>query len=330
MRRVVIVAFVSLMAAACSLPFGIGQASTSQLINGATDNLGKASGFEVGGKFTSSGTAFKIDVKYQSSGAAHVDLTTGSTTIEAMQFNGTVYYHGSDAAANFAGSDAFGQAAPKAIGDKWFTTSKGTPMDFSGFTDPSKVKANFLNTASLSRKDNVTVAGQDTAELSDSDTIINITESSPYELIELRSQKGKTVQQVSDMDLTFSNYNKNFNLSQPTGALNLDDPSTFPPFYEVNSVNLAGCNGDPCTVAAVVQNKAGKQGGSAPSSVTFTATNDANSSTLGTCKATISPDLANGATTTVKCQITGGAWTAFVQNGGNYTVKAEPDNPSYD
>src|SRR5690242_4067528 len=104
MRRIVIVAFVGLLAAACSLPFGIGQASTSQLINGATDNLSKATGFEIGGKFTTSGTAFKIDVKYQSSGAAHIDLTTGTTHIEAMQFNGTVYYHGSEAASNFVGS----------------------------------------------------------------------------------------------------------------------------------------------------------------------------------------------------------------------------------
>jgi hypothetical protein len=329
MRRFLLVGVIGLLTAACSLPFGIGQASTSQLINGASDSLSKAKGFEIAGKFTTSSTDFQIDIQYQSSGAAHVNITFSGHTIEEMQFSGKVYYKGKDAASSFAGSDAFGQAAPNAIGDKWFTTTKGTPIDLSGFTDASKVKANFLNTVNVQRKDNVTVNGQDTAELTDSDTILNVTESSPYQLVRLRSQPGKTVSQVSNMDLVFSNYDKDFGLTQPTTALNLDDPSTFPPFYVVNSVNLNGCNGDPCTVAATVQNKGGTQGATAASSVTFTATNDANNSTLGTCTATIQPDVANGATKTISCKITGGSWSAFVQNGGNYTVKAEPANPSY-
>jgi flagellar capping protein FliD len=330
MRKVLIAAVVCFLAAACGLPFGIGQASTSQLVNGAADTLAKASGFEVSGKFTTGTDKFQVDIQYQSSGSAHVNVTVNTTQVEAIQSNGKVYYHGKAAASTFVGSDAFGQAEPIAVGDKWFTTSKATPMDMSGFTDAGKVKATFLNTISLSRKDDVTVNGVNTAELSDSESIINITESSPYELVRLRTQPGKTSSSASDLDLGFSNYNKDFNISVPTDALNLDDPSTFPPFYQVATINLSRCNGDPCNVSATVQNSAGTKGASAPSTVTFTATNDADSSTLGTCKATISPDVANGAKATVGCSITGGAWTAFVQNGGSFHVKAEPDNPAYD
>jgi hypothetical protein len=330
MHKVLIAAVVCFAAAACGLPFGIGQASTAQLLNGAADSLGKASGFEVNGKFTSGSDNYQIDIQYQSSGSAHATVTVGTTKVEFIQSNGKLYYHGKDAASGFVGSDAFGQAEPIAVGDKWFTTSKATPIDMSGFTDASKVKANFLNTVSLSRKDDVTVNGANTAELSDSDSIINITESSPYQLVRLRTQPGKTSSSVSDLDLAFSNYNKDFNISVPAGALNLDDPSTFPPFYQVAAINLSRCNGDPCNVSATVQNSAGAKGASAPSTVTFTATNDADSSVLGTCKATVSPDVANGAKATVGCSITGGAWTAFVQNGGSFHVKAEPDNPAYD
>jgi hypothetical protein len=331
MRKVLMAAVVCFLAAACGLPFGIGQASTSQLLNGAADSLAKASGFEVAGKFTSGSDKFQIDIQYQSSGDAHVNVTIGTTTsVELIQANGKVYYHGKDAAAGFVGSDAFGQAQPIAVGDKWFTTAKATPIDMSGFTDASKVKSNFLTSLSLSRKDDVTVNGVNTAELSDSNDILNITEASPYQLVRLRTQAGKTVSDVTDGDLTFSNYNKNFNIAVPTDALNLDDPSTFPPFYQVASINLSRCNGDPCNVSATVQNSAGAKGASAPSTVTFTATNDADSSVLGTCKATVSPDVANGAKATVGCSITGGAWTAFVQNGGGFHVKAEPDNPAYD
>ena len=68
----------------------------------------------------------------------------------------------------------------------------------------------------------------DTAELSDSNDILNITEASPYQLVRLRTKPGKTVSDVKDGDLTFSNYNKNFNISVPTDAFNLDDPIDLP------------------------------------------------------------------------------------------------------
>jgi hypothetical protein len=330
MRRLVIVGVASLMMAACGLPFGIGQASTSQLINGAADTLSKATGFEVTGMFTTGSDKYQIDLQYQSSGAAHMDMTKGTTHLEVLQINGKAYYRGKDFVASVAGTDAFGQALARAVGDKWFTSKDATPLDMSGFTDAAKVKANFLNTLSVSRKDNVTYNGADTAELSDSDSILNITESSPYELVRLRTQTGKTVSDVTDMDLAFSNYNKDFNITQPTDVFQMDDPTTWPPFYVVTAVNLSGCTGDPCRVAATVQNNGGAKGASASSTVTFTATNDADKSVLGTCKATISPDIANGAKATVSCAISGGAWSAFVQNGGNYHVDAEPDNPAYD
>jgi len=329
MRRLVVFGVASLMMAACGLPFGIGQASTSQLINGAADTLSKATGFEVNGTFTTGSDKYQIDLRYQSSGAAHMDMTKGTTHLEVLQINGKAYYRGKDFVASVAGTDAFGQALARAVGDKWFTSKDATPLDMSGFTDAAKVKANFLNTLSVSRKDNVTYNGADTAELSDSNSILNITESSPYELVRLRTQSGKTVSDVTDMDLAFSNYNKDFNITQPTDVFQMDDPTTWPPYYAATAINLDRCL-DPCNVSATVQNRGGAKGAPASSTVTFTATNDADNSELGTCKATISPDIANGTNTTVSCSITGGAWTAFAQNGGHYHMKADIDNPAYD
>jgi hypothetical protein len=333
MRRLIVVCVAAFAAAACGLPFGIGLPSTSELINGATDSLSKASGFEVAGSFTSGTDTYKIDIQYLSTGAAHMDVTVGTTHVELIQVNGKVYYHGKEAAASFVGTDTFGQAQPTAVGTKWFTTSKATPIDMSGFTDASKVKANFLSTVSVSRKDGVSINGVDTAELSDSDSILNITESSPHQLVRLRTQSGKTVSGVTNGDLAFTNYNKAFAITEPAGALNLDDPTTFPPYYEVTNIDLSKCTTDPCTVAATVQNKGGTQGASASSTVTFTLTNDADSSVVGTCKATVSPDIANGQSVTVSCTITGGTWTTFVNNaaaGATFHGKAVPDNPGYD
>ena len=47
------------------------------------------------------------------------------------------------------------------------------------------------------------------------------------------------------------------------------------------------------------------------------------------CLAGVAPS-ARCETTTVKCTVTGGAWTAFAQQGGSYHAKGEVDNPAYD
>ncbi len=319
-----------MLAAACSPPFGIGLPSTADLVNGSADGLARASGFEVAGRFTTAGDAYTVDIRYQSSGAAHVDLTVAGARIEALQFGATVYYHGREAAARFTGTDDFGRAQPNAVGDRWFTTSNGALVDLSAFTDPVKVKANFLNTLSWTRQDHVTVDGQDAAELSSSDDILDVTESSPHRLVRVRTRPGRPVGAVTDGDLVFSHYGADFKLSPPQGSLNLDDPSGFPPFYEMKSVDISGCTGDPCTVAATVRNRAGATGAAKPSTVTFTATNDADHGVLGECTAGVSPDVGTGQSVTVRCQIAGGAWAAFVHRGGNYTVSAQPHNPGYD
>lgn len=330
MRRLVVVGAVSLMMAACGLPFGIGQASTSQLLNGATDNLAKSSSFEVAGSFTSGSDKVQLDLQFKSPNTVHMDRTLSGVKVEVVQVGGATYYRGKDYIATVVGTDTLGQALTKYIGDtRWVTSKNATPIDMSGLTDANKVKANFLTTIGVQRKDNVTFNGQDTAELTGSGYILNVTESSPYQLVRLRTQ-GTGSSDFADADLTFENYNKSFEISAPSEVLNLDDGSTWPPLYTVTAISLSRCDADPCNPSATVQNAGGTKGASAPSTVTFTATNDADSSVLGTCKATITPDLNNGQKTDVTCTITGGAWTAFVQNGGSFHIKAEPDNPTYD
>jgi hypothetical protein len=330
MRRLVVVGAVGLMMAACGLPFGIGQASTSQLLNGATDNLAKSTTFEVAGSFTSGSDKIQLDLEFKAPSAVHMTRTVSGVKVEVISIGGTSYYRGKDFIPTVVGTDTLGQALTKYIGDtRWVTSKSATPIDMSGFTDANKVKASFLTTIGVQRKDSVTFNGQDTAELTGSGYILNITESSPYQLVRLRTQ-GKGSSDFADADITFENYNKTFEISAPSDVFNLDDGNTWPPLYVVTAINLDGCTGDPCTLSATVTNNGGAKGASASSTVTFTLTNDADSSTLGTCKVTVTPDVDNTKTATVSCKVTGGAWTAFVQNGGNYHAKAVADNPAYD
>jgi hypothetical protein len=331
MRKLLLIGAAALMMAACGLPFGLGRPSTSQLENGAADNLANATSFEAMGTFSESSTNYTFDTKYVKPSTEDILVTQGTLNYEVLQIGGKVYFKGNAYLSSVLTSpDA--QQILKAVGDRWFTTSTAQLVDTSAITDANKVKANFLTTIAAQRTDDVVVDGQKTAELTLSDFILNITESSPYRLVRLRSVSGKAVSGVSDFDMKFTNYGQDFGIQQPTNVFDLDDPTTWPPLYQVDSVTqvvisgTTSCN-DPCVLNAIVENAGGVNGASAPSTVTFTLTSDTDNSTLGSCKVTIQPDRPHGQKFNVSCTIQSAAWTNFT---GNYHYKADIDNPAYD
>ena len=321
----------AVLAAACNLPFGIGLPSTTQLINGATDQLAKATSFEIAGSLTSGSDQVKFDAQFTAPSTLHMTRKVNGLDVEVIQIGGASYYRGKDYVTSVVGTNAVGQALTKYIGDtRWITSKAATPIDMSPLTNANQVKANFLSTLDMKRSDHVTVDGVDTAELSDSGSILNISESSPYQLIRLRTPAGKTVDGIKDLDIDFSNYGKAFGTAAPAAVFSLDDAATWPPYYTVSSISLERCSGDPCTVSVTVANQGGTSSGSAPSTVTATLTNDAGGAVLGTCKAPITPDAPHGQSKAVTCTVTGGAWKTFVQQGGNFHAAATIDNPAFD
>lgn len=326
MRKLFITSAAALLMAACSLPFGIGRPSTSQLENGAADNLANAKSFEVKGTFTASQTHYTFDTKYVRPSTEDTQISEGSVSYEVMQIGGKVYVKGSAYLTN-ALTSADAKQIINAVGDRWFTTSTAQPVDLSPITDANKVKSNFLTTISDKRNDDVSVDGQNTAELTLSDAILNITESTPYRLVRLRSAGGKSVNGVGDFDMKFSNWDQEFGLQTPTNVFDLDDPTTWPPYYQqVGNPNNSACN-DPCVLSQVMQNAGGLNGASAPSTVTFTLKAQDQTTVLGSCKVTIQPDHPHGQQFTVSCSIQSAAWTNYA---GNYYYLDQVDNPSYD
>jgi len=322
-----VMAAAGLAAAGCggqSLP------STSELVNGAADGFGKATGLEITGTFVENSFNYTIDMQITPPNTAHLTMTQNALHIESEQVNGKVFYRGKEFVASVLGTAPEDKQLANAVGDRWFTSKDATPIDVSGFSDATKVKANFLNTLSVTRKDNVTSNGVVTAELTGADYILNITEASPHRLVQLRTAQGKTVQEMTDAKLAFSNYNKDLAIQAPTDVVAKDNSSTWPPRYTRVSIEHSRCD-DPCTLSAVYKNDGGTTGASAPSTITFTLTSKADGSALGSCKATIQPDVANGETVTESCSISSSAWTAFNSVNGNvYIYNAVADNPAYD
>ena len=85
-RRLMVGGVVSMLAAACGLPFGLGQATTAQLLNGAADNIANAKSLEMKGNFTESSNNYTMDIEYQSTGpSVHMDITQGAVHVELLQ-----------------------------------------------------------------------------------------------------------------------------------------------------------------------------------------------------------------------------------------------------
>jgi hypothetical protein len=330
MRKLLLTSMAVLVIAACGLPFGLGRASTSQLENGAADSLAKAKSVEAQGTFTEGTTTYQFDTKYVAPSTEDIQITQGTLSYEELQLNGKVYFKGSQYLASKITDPTEAQQLAKVVGDRWYTSKDAQPVDTSAITDANKVKANFLSTIADKRADDVMVDGRQTAELTLSDFILNITEDSPYRLVRLRSANSKVVQGISKVDMKFTNYDKDFSLAAPTNVFDFDDPTTWPPRYQVDAVHQQevspGSCGDPCVLSADIENTGGLNGASAPSTVTFVLT-ASDQSSLGSCKATVQPDRPHGQKFTVSCSIQSQAWTNY---SGNYTYAATPDNPAYD
>lgn len=330
MRKLLLTSAMALVMVACGLPFGLGRPSTSQLENGAADNLAKAKSVEAKGAFTEGTTTYQFDTKFVAPATEDVQVTQGALSYEELQINGKVYFKGSDYLASQITDPTEARQLAKVVGDRWYTSKNAQPVDTSAITDANKVKANFLSTIADKRTDDVMVDGRQTAELTLSDFILNITEDSPYRLVRLRSANDKIVQGISKVDMKFTNYNSDFSLAPPANVFDFDDPTTWPPRYQVDAVHQqevsAGSCGDPCVLSADVENTGGLNGASAPSTVTFVLT-ASDQSSLGSCKATIQPDRPHGQKFTVSCSIQSSAWTNYA---GNYTYGATVDNPTYD
>jgi hypothetical protein len=326
-RKILGLVAAGLLVHGCGLPFtGQRLPSTTELINSATDYFAKASSLEVSGIFNQGGYHYMIDMQITQPDTAHITIVQNNLSIEVVQANGKRYFRGKDFLARVAGTTLAGQRMAKAIGPGWFTSKDANSVDMTAFTDVSKVKANFLNTRSLKRNEIVGSDGVKTAELIGTDYTLYITEPSPHRLVFIRTAKAGSVEQVTDAELAFTNYNRDFGIQAPTRALDLDDHATWPPLYFRVSMSPARCQ-DPCVLTAVFQNDGGTAGAPAPSTVTFTLTNHADEKAFGTCAVTIRPDVPNGSQVTESCSISSPSWSTF---SGTYTYNAVVTNPAYD
>jgi len=327
---------------ACDLPLGLGQPTTRALENGVADTLTAAKTLEITGSYTESGdpslpaipasgarkivppptSSWKIDLQLVKPTTEHVVLSGGSADLEAITIGGQAYFRGHQFLAEHMGSDPLSQNLVRAAGNAWWKGSAGGVPLLTNFIDGASFRATFLGPAVTQRIDHVSVDGVDAVNMSGSRADVFIASAPPHRVLRVHLKTGVVVDGISDGDLRFVNFDKDFGIAAPADVIDFSNLSTLTPIYTVVSVDTSGC-GSQCAVLALVKNLGGMNGAKAPSTITFTMTDSASGRVLGSCQAQVKPDVGYNATTTVGCTI----GNLSGQPAGAAIVTATADNP---
>ena len=312
---------------ACDLPFGLGQPTTRALENGAVARLDAAKSFRLAGSYTDQllSERVAVDLEFVRPGTAHILVTGPRTKVEAIVLGADAYFRGNEFLSSHMGTDQLSRNLVKVAGNSWwrgYGSAADTPR-LPDITAGSSFRATFLGTAVTQRTDHASVDGLDAVELSGPRGDVYIAASPPYRLLRVRIRNGVDVDGITDADLRFNDFDRDFGITAPRDVIDFSNLSTLPPLYTVLSVDTTGCAA-PCAVSALLKNLGGLSVAQAQSTVTFTMTDPATGQTVGSCKATVQPDVGYNSTTTAGCMI-GGA------TGGNQAnaalVTAVADNP---
>lgn len=308
---------------ACSNPLDVASLpSTRALENGSADSLTNAKSFEITGDYSEDGNRWSMDVQMVPPATEHAVLTGSSVQLETIVVGGSAYFRGQQFLAQHTAGDANTQSLVRAAGNAWWKASSAGLARLPDFTDGQTFRSTFLGPVASRRVDHITVDGQPAVDLAGVRGDVYIAAYPPYRPLRVHLNQRVTVDGVSEADLRYSNFNKDFAITAPQDVIDFSNLSTLPPIYFVASIDTSGC-GSPCVVAAQLRNLGGKGSAKGPSSVAFTVTDAASGNQVGTCTATVAPDVGYNATTSVSCTV----GNLNVQNLNAAIVAATVDNP---
>ncbi len=306
---------------ACDLPFSL--PTTRALENGAADTLTAASSFELMGTYAESGDRWTIDLQVARPDSEHLIVSKTDVKLEAIILGDAAYFRGNDFLSKHMGDDLVSRNLVKAAGNGWWKGSVSSVPRLPDLTDGSAFRTTFLGTSVRERTDHVSVDGLDAVDLSGPRADVFIDAQPPYRVLRLQMKKGVAIDGISDADLRFANFDKDFGITTPKDVIDFSNLSTLPPIYTVVSVDTTKCS-SPCLVSALLKNLGGMNGAQAPSTITFTLTDTATRQVLGSCQVQVVPDVGYNGTTSVACTI-----QLASQPTSAARVTATADNPGH-
>ncbi|HYS97401.1 MAG TPA: hypothetical protein VEM94_03305 [Candidatus Dormibacteraeota bacterium] len=315
-KLIPVLALLVALTAACD-PFGL--PATRALESGVQSMLSSANSFELAGDYTADGTRWTIDMQLTRPATRHVTVKSSTNQVEAIIIGGDAYFRGQAFLAKHLGTDPLSQSIAKAAGNAWWKDTAGLVPSLPDLTDGAVFRTNFLGPAVTTRTDHQPVGGVDAVKLSGVRADVYIASTAPYELLRVHLKEGVVVDGITDADLRYTKVDRDFGINAPSDVLNFSNLSTLPPIYTVVSVDTSTCASQ-CIVSAKLKNLGGATGARAASTIVFTMSDPVSKQVIGTCSATVQPDVGYNATTTVSCTINGRPVNAAV-------VTAVADNP---
>jgi hypothetical protein len=323
---------------ACDPSFALGQPTTRALEDGAAASLDAAKSFRISGSYTDQATTLTapassartnpagarvgVDLEFVRPSTAHVVVSAADVKLEAIVLGSDAYFRGNQFLSQHMGSDPVSRNLVRVAGNAWWKGSAGEVSRLPDLTDGKSFRSTFLGTAVTQRTDHVSVNGLDAVELSGPRADVFIASNPPHRVLRLHIKNGVVVDGISDGDLRFDNFDRDFQIAAPSDVIDFSNLSTLPPIYTVVSVDTSGC-GSPCAVSALLKNLGGMSGAQAPSTITFTMADSASQQVLGSCQVKVQPDVGFNSTTTVACTMPG--LSGEQVNAANVTASA--DNP---
>jgi hypothetical protein len=326
--------------AACDPTFALGQPTTRALESGAVASLDAAKSFRIRGTYTdrsatlttsasSARTAptdvrVTVELQFVRPNTVHAVVSAADVKVEAIVLGSDAYFRGNRFLSQHMGGDPLSRNLVRVAGNSWWKGSVANVPSLPDLTTGSGFKATFLGTAVTARSDHVSVDGVDAVGLSGPRADVFIDANPPYRVLRVRLKKGVVVDGITDGDLRFDSFDRDFRIAAPSDVIDFSNLSTLPPIYTVVSVDTSGCM-SPCAVSALLKNLGGASGARAPSTVTFTMTDPASGKVLASCQAQVQPDVGFNSTTTVGCTMAG----VNGQQVSAAIVTATADNPGH-
>jgi hypothetical protein len=312
---------------ACGSPPPTALPTAQQLLAAGRTALETFQSFQMSGTFMTNQEAGEMSATVLRNGDAHGSLGFGSGLGSDFVRAGSVMYFDELTPFVLAAMDTqTADLAQRLQGflHWWQTAGSSSAQNAMQLIGVHTIEPAFLGNASrFGPASKVSVGGRQLLKTADPGESVYFLPSQPYRIVEIRTVNTLLVDNLSAVDITFTNFDAKAGVEVPANPL-VPDPKLMPAEFLLQSAHFDGqCSRSGCPVKATVSADAG----SGTATVNFTL-KDANGNNVGSCTTTAIVSAVNQ-TASTGCRATGPGYARFWAGNSSVDLFATVDDPNY-
>jgi hypothetical protein len=316
--RVLAAALAAVMClAACSLPWQQSTRSSEQLLHDAREAYFSAATYHMTATFTKGSTRYRLDLQVHRPDATGTDQV-GDLKVELIVVGGKTYRRGREFF-----RQTVNEKIAKLVGDSWVLDSE---LDLMTLVSPNLFDDLKAAKAKLNQGGGPVLHGYHTEKLSHGRTSMYISSQGKAFPVRVEDQQGDLVPGTTNLQIDFYEYGGAVTVTAPSSYVDLQDPSTLPPFFQALELKPpSNCDRTGCTMAATLRN----DGRTGTTTAEFSA--DFNGNVIANCTAEV-PETAYKVNTETSCRIATADWTTWwdTHAGATFNYQVVVHNPAYE